>query len=82
MVRKKSKPRSTKSKLVNQRGRLRVRCPIHKNEEMHRLGFSEAVKKKKTKKNKRGISGVHISTQWFYCKKCDKPRKINFVIAN
>lgn len=82
ITKKKSKQRTTTAKTLNQGGKLRITCPIHNGEEIHRLGFNEAIVTKKSKKNKRGMIGTRVSTQWFYCKKCDKPRKITFLIAN
>lgn len=60
---------------------LSIRCPIHKEEGLHRLGFNMAVTVK-SRKNKRGLTGKRVSTDWFYCLKCDKPRRVKFVIAS
>lgn len=62
-------------------GGFKIRCPVHKTEALHRLGFNMAVPTKYGK-NKRGLTGKHVSTNWFYCVKCDKPRRIKFLIAS
>jgi len=62
-------------------GGFTIRCPTHKEEGLHRLGFNIAIASKSVK-NKRGLTGKHFSTDWFYCMKCDKPRKVKFLIAS
>lgn len=62
--------------------RVRVRCPIHKDETLHRLIYNYAITKKPTGGNKRGLAGMRGQTNWFYCEKCDIARKVTFVIGN
>ena len=60
--------------------RVKVRCPIHKDETLHRLIYNYAMTKKATGDNKRGLAGMRGQTNWFYCEKCDIARKVTFVI--
>lgn len=61
-------------------GRVTIHCPVHKNESLHRLIYNTAIKKRPTKKNRRGFTGGRGLTSWFYCEKCDLPRKMQLII--
>lgn len=61
--------------------RITIRCPIHKNESLHRLIYNTAIQKRPTRKNKRGIAGSRGITNWFFCEKCDLPRQVKLIIS-
>lgn len=55
--------------------KLEVKCKIHKNETLHRLYFNVARKVKKGGNTKK-LTGDRIYTDWSFCTKCNKPRKV------
>jgi hypothetical protein len=65
---------------ISASGRLKVKCPIHKNQFLHRLVFNNAVKIKPTGQNTRGLVGNRGITNWFYCEKCDIARKVTVTL--
>jgi hypothetical protein len=68
-------PRRNPSLKISASGRIKIHCPIHKNQIVHRLVYNTAVRKNPSGKNKRGLVGVRGLTDWFYCDKCGKPYK-------
>lgn len=59
----------------------KVMCPKHKKEIMHRLNYNILIYKKSTRSNKRGVTGKRMITNWFYCPKCDKARKVIYTVT-
>jgi len=59
----------------------KVMCPKHKNEIMHRLHYHITIYKKPTRGNRRGVTGKRMITNWFYCQKCDKARKVTYTVT-
>jgi len=72
---------TTQSFKIGVGNRLTIHCPIHKNENLHRLIYNYAILKKRIGSSKSGLSGMRGLTSWFYCEKCDVARKVTFVIA-
>jgi len=66
--------------LTTDEGKLRLLCPKHKTQVLLRMFCHITAYKKPTKQNKRGITGERIVTNFWYCEKCDKARKVEYTI--
>ncbi len=74
-------PRSNSSLKIGASGRLKIHCPIHKHQTLHRLVYNTAVKKNPSGKNRRGLVGTKGLTDCFYCEKCGKPYSLEMQIV-
>ena len=61
--------------------RLKIVCPVHHDETLHRLHYNVIVARKPTKANKRGLVGHSHNTDLFYCARCKKARKVTIAVG-
>ena len=52
-----------------------IKCPVHKNEELHFLFFFKVIRVK-SGGNKYGRTSKSVKTNLLYCQKCKKARKV------
>lgn len=59
---------------------INITCPIHKDERLHILYYYTSRKVKKGG-NIHGSRGFAIRTDYAFCKKCDKVRKVKVKVS-
>ena len=61
-------------------GSFKLVCPKHRNEQIYRMYYNVTLKVKK-RSNGREFQGSHITTNWFYCGKCNRAYNVKYTVS-
>jgi len=62
-------------------GFFKIVCPKHPRQKIYRMEYHSLKMKRPIKKNPKGKTGLHKSTNWFYCPKCDMAYEVDFRVV-